>query len=87
MVERYHKSIGKLHLKITLQPYEQTKVLPHEAKRYADHHGGKTFGEGSNPSLSSNSWMNIMDLRIEYVSNSLTVVFGGSLDVSGRWLK
>jgi hypothetical protein len=32
MVERHHKSIGELHLKISLQPHERTKVLPHEAK-------------------------------------------------------
>jgi hypothetical protein len=31
--------------------------------------------------------MNIVDLRIEDVSNSLMAVFGGSLDVSGQWLK
>jgi hypothetical protein len=51
MVERHHKSIGELHLKISLQPHERTKVLPHEAKRCADHHGGATSSEGGTLSV------------------------------------
>ena len=49
MVDRHHKSIGELHLKISLQPHERTKVLPHEAKHSADHHDGETSSKGWNP--------------------------------------
>ena len=72
MVNQSYKRIQQLHLKISLQPHERTKVFPHEAKRGADHHDGETFSEGWNPSLYSNSRMNLADL---YVFLTLTAAF------------
>ena len=51
MIDQSHKRIRQLQLKISLQPHEQTRTLPHEAKRRSR---WRNLRQGIDPLLSSN---------------------------------